>query len=208
VLLEDGTTVFPLFPLLRAVVEHGAWVCWLLDPGVGLKARAVRGALAELRSDQEMVGVVKRWVGANRPEFKTVRAKLEQTRDAIRRDFGNLDTERMKIGGEGLPRPTEVIEHFGQCDGNAREWQAIYNYPCGTATHPSQNPFEFVHVGATGTPELALTESFVERMVRVGLAVYMHSLVHAADYLGWSRAPMRKYQARIDSTLTPIQLSS
>jgi len=203
VLLEDATTVFPLFPLLRAALEHGAWVCWLVDPTVDWRQRAVRAALAELHSDEEIVGVAKRWAGATAPEYQSAKTRLNQTRAAIRRDFGDLDTDRSTVHGEAVASPSQVIEHFGRCEGNARQLRGTYNYLCGTATHPSQNAFEFVGVGEDGRTELTLSGDFVNRMARVGLAAFLHSLAHMADYLGWPREAMREYQVRVTSVLGP-----
>jgi hypothetical protein len=201
VLLGDATTVFPLFPLLRAVLEHGAWVCWLLDPNVDSPQRAVRAALAELRSDQEIVGVAKRWAGSTTTEYQNAKERLKRIRAAIRRDFGDLDAQNSAVHGERIASPTEVVEHFGTCEGDARQWRGTYEYLCGTATHPSQNAFEFVDFGEAGRTQLTLSADFVNRMARIGLAVFLHSLAHMADYMGWPRDALRTYQARVNGVL-------
>lgn len=200
VLIEDGTTVFPIFPLLRAVLEHAAWVCWLLDPDAGSRGRAVRAALAHLRSDQEIVGVAKRWGGSSTSAYRDAKSRLQLTRNSIVRDFGNLDTQTSTIDNETIASPTQVVEHFGACEGNARVWRGTYDYLCGTANHPSQNAFEFVERDG-GRAYLTLTNDFVNRMARIGLAAFLHSLAHLADYLGWPRDAMREYQRRVNDVL-------
>lgn len=203
VLVADATTVFPLFPLVRAVLEHGAWVCWLLDPNADSQERATRAALAQLRSDSEIAGVAKKWAGPTAHEYQLAKERLERTRAAIRRDFGDLDIATSSIHSQQIARPSEVIRHFGACEGDARQWEGTYDYLSGTATHPSQNAFEFVEVDDDGRTVLTLTEDFANRLVRVGIATYMHSLAHAADYLGWPRDAMRAYQRRVDDVLGP-----
>jgi hypothetical protein len=202
ILIDDGTTVFPIFPLLRAVIEHAAWVCWILDHNAETRARAIRAALAQLRSDQEIVGVAKRWAGTGNEVYTKAKRSLERTRDSLERDFGDLDIGTATIEGQKIASPTEVIEHFGACiGGNSREWLGTYAYLCGTATHPSENAFEFVEADADGRVHLVLTEDFTNRMVRVGISAFTHSLEHLAAYLGWPRDPLREYERRSEDVL-------
>jgi hypothetical protein len=201
ILLLDGTTVFPMFPLLRAAIEHAAWVCWIMDPKADSRQRARRAALAQLRSDQEIVGVAKRWAGSATAEYRAAKESLDRTRKSITRDFGDLDTQTQTIEGEKIASPTEVVDHFGDCVGDARQWRGTYDYLCGTATHPSQNAFEFVEVDPDGKPYLTLTNDFVNRMVRVGVVAHLHALSHFTAYLGWPRDAMRSYEDRIAKIL-------
>lgn len=203
VLLEDASTVFPVFPLLRAVLEHGASVCWILDPEVDSQERAVRAALAELRSHTEIVGVTKRWAGTTTDEYRRAMRQLEATRAALVRDFGEIDVEKSTIHGQKLARPTDVIRHFGSCEGDARQWVGTYDYLCGTATHPSLNAFEFVETDDDGSTHVTLTRSLTVRLARMGIAVFVHSLIHMADYLGWPRDATRRFTERVDEVLGP-----
>ncbi len=201
-LLRDRTTVFPVFPLLRAAIEHAAWVCWILDPRVGSRDRARRAALSLLRSDEEIVGVVKRWAGPGSAEYRSTKERLKATRDAVRREFGDLDPDKNTIEGHRNATPTEVVQHLGSCmDGDDREWRGTYDYLCGTATHPSQNAYEFFELDADGRPHLALTDDFVNRLARIGSAVFLHSLSHYVSYLGWRDSPLRAYQERVSTVL-------
>lgn len=200
VLLEDGTTVFPVFPLLRAVVEHAAWVCWLLDHRVGVRERAKRAALAQLRSEEEMVGVVKRWAGSSTEQYATPKDTLTRTRVSVARDFDTFDSQGPTIDGDKVAKPTDVIEHFGGCEGDARQWVGTYAYLSGTATHPSQNAFEFVAID-DGKSHVTLNADLINRMVRIGLAAFVHSLVHLASYVGWPRDELRAYEARANEVL-------
>lgn len=202
VLIDDGTTIFPIFPLLRAVIEHAAWVCWILDHNADTRPRAIRAALAQLRSDQEIVGVAKRWGGANSEPYAKAKRSLDTTRESLERDFGDLDIGDSTIEGHKVASPTDVIEHFGACSGgNSREWLGTYAYLCGTATHPSQNAFEFVEADADGSVHLVLSQDFTNRMVRVGISAFTHSLAHLAGYLGWPRDPLREYERRAEGVL-------
>lgn len=201
VLLQDGNTVFPMFPLLRAVIEHAAWVCWLLDPEADSRERARRAALAHLRSDQEILGVAKRWAGADTAEYRAAKKQLDDTRASIDRDFDHLDTQVPTVDGEKIATPTKVVEHLGAHLGDARQWRGTYEYLCGTANHPSQNAFEFVEAGESGKTYLALTGDFVNRMMRVAVVAFLHSLTHMTSYLGWPTEPIRAYQERVNTVL-------
>jgi hypothetical protein len=196
VLIDDGTTVFPIFPLLRAVIEHAAWVCWILDPKADTRQRAIRAALSQLRSDEEILGVAKRWAGSDTEEYPKAKQRLVDTRASLARDFEDLDIGTSTLEGHKVASPREVIEHFGACNGNPREWLGTYAYLCGTATHPSENAFEFVDADVDGKVHLVLSEDFVNRMVRVGISAFAHSLVHLASYLGWPRDALREYECR------------
>lgn len=200
VLLQDGSTVIPIFPLLRAVLEHSAWVCWLLDHKQDSMGRATRAALAHLRSDVEMVGVTTNWRSDNETR-RLAKERAKETRLSIVRDFGDLDPSKPSIHGATVPRPTEVIAHFGACEGNAGLWEGTYTYLCGTANHPSRNSFEFFEWEVDGRFRMFLTNDFTIRLIRMALTAFVHSLRHTVSYVGGDRASIDNYLSRLDVVL-------
>lgn len=51
-LVRNGETVFPLFPILRSIVEHGASVAWVLDAGVDARHAPASQRFAAKKSSQ------------------------------------------------------------------------------------------------------------------------------------------------------------
>lgn len=142
VLVRDGRGLVGLFPLLRATIEHSVAVVWLLEPAASTRARAARAALMTERAQVESAKAAKRLAGSAHEIYVTQARARDALRAQIKQEFG-VAIEGAALEGERLLTPTELAEHFGKHWGDPREWMGIYDYLCGTATHPSFNILEF-----------------------------------------------------------------
>ncbi len=111
-LVRDGATVFPVFPILRSILEHGAAVAWVLDTEVDIQARTARAALAELRSREEAVQAAALLAGKEGETYRAAKERLDQLRLDVRAEFGPFDQGGRELVGEWLPRPSDLINHF------------------------------------------------------------------------------------------------
>ena len=66
---------------------------------------------------------------------------------------------------------------------------------------PFADALEFVEVGADGKAHMTLTYDFVNRMARVAVVAFLHSLSHLTGYLGWTRDAMRSYEDKVTDVL-------
>jgi hypothetical protein len=55
-ILRSGTSLFSIFSIFRSVVEHSAYVVWVLDDQVDARTRAARAALVELDGQAHLLG--------------------------------------------------------------------------------------------------------------------------------------------------------
>lgn len=201
-LAESRVHVFPFFPLARSVIEHSGMTLWVLDNRVGPRARAVRAALAHLRSQEEMAKVASRWAGRDSAEKRHQKQGLQDLRDQIEEEFGSLDVgQGTTLDGQRLPRPTHVVEDFGEREGQPRAWVGIYDYLCATATHPGLSAFEFFDTEAERPPAM-MPLDFLARLARACLTAYVAALKALTGYAGWSVQPVNDLVADMETTLS------
>ena len=203
VLIAGGRSVFGIFPNLRSAIEHGAWITYLLDNQTGSEQRAIRAALAELESEQKLVGAIAHMNSKDDPNYKAAKANLDRVRDAIAEQFPGFDGGTRTINGQKVATPTEVMAFFGERFGDRRQWVGVYEYLCGMANHPSKNAFLLFDVRADGKTELTLSAGFLSRLVRAGLAAYLTALRCMRGYLEWAVEPIDEYQQRVLVLLGP-----
>lgn len=207
-LIDDGSTVFPIFPILRSVIEHSAWIAWVLDDQRDGRHRAARAALAVLRSQEELNKAASRMGGKGSATQQDAKARLKRLRVEVGDEFGSLVLEPLKLEGELLPSPTEVIESFGTRWGDAREWIGMYDYLCGTANHPSLNADEYFDLSDPSCPCARISDDFLNRLLRAGLVPYLKSLEYFCAYMGWSTRGLDAYIDRVNETLGVILRST
>jgi hypothetical protein len=68
-MIRDGTSGFPIFPILRSIIEHAAWIAWVLDNDSSSRQRAARAALAVLRSQEAVMKLAGRMGDKKPPEY-------------------------------------------------------------------------------------------------------------------------------------------
>jgi hypothetical protein len=203
VLVEGARSVFGIFPNIRSVIEHGAWITYLLDNQVGPDERARRAALAELQSQQKLVAAAAHMTDKDNLGYKALRANLDCLREAIAAQFPGFDASTGTIDGERVAAPTAVVKFFGGRFGDSRQWFGMYEYLCGTANHPSKNAFEFFEVQPDGKTELTLTVEFMNKLARAGLSPYLNALQCMRGYFDWASEPIAEYQRRVVAVLGP-----
>jgi hypothetical protein len=203
VLVEGGRSVFGIFPNLRSIIEHGAWVSYVLDNQVGSKQRAIRAALVELESEEKLVGALAHMHSKDDANYKAAKASLKRLREALAEHFDDFDSGTRTIGAQTIARPTDVVAFFGERYGSSRQWVGVYGYLCGMANHPSKSAFALFELREDGKTELTLSTDFLSRLVRAALAAYLVSLRCIRAYLGWAAEPIDDYQAQVLALLGP-----
>ena len=202
VLLYRRDTLFATFPILRSVIEHGAATTWVMDDKIDSRERAKRAALAALRSEEEMVKVSAKLGGRGTDTNKAAKAQFRALREAIKVEFGDLvESGGWSIDGVSLPKPTEMIEHFGGRWGDARQWSGMYDYFCATANHPSLSAFEYATLDGSGSSGFTASLDMVQRLVRAALVPYLKSMEYLCAYMGWDRSALDTYIDRINEVL-------
>lgn len=200
-LIHDGTTVFPIFPILRSVIEHSAWIAWVLDDQCDARKRAARASLAVLRSQEELHKAASRMGGKGTPTEQAAKGRLKQTRLDTGQEFGSLILDPLQLDGNPIPSPTDVIESFGTRWGDAREWMGMYDYLCGTANHPSLNADEYFDLSDPAHPIAHISDDLLNRLLRAGLVPYLKSLEYFCGYMGWPTTGLDAYIDRVNDTL-------
>jgi hypothetical protein len=201
VLLEGHSSVFGIFPNIRGVIEHGAWVTYLLDNQVAPMARARRAALATLESEEKVVAAAAHMTSKDDAAYVARKAGLDKLKETLAEEFPGFDAASRMIDGEAVAKPSEVIKFFGERFGDERQWFGMYEYLCGTANHPSENPFEFFGLRADGTVELGLSSSLLNRLVRAGISPFVSALRCMCGYLSWPSEPVIAYEQRATEVL-------
>jgi hypothetical protein len=201
IMIKDGQTVFSLFPVLRSVMEHSAWVTWVLDDEVTARRRAARASLAVLRNQEELQKAASRMGGKISPTRQDAKARYERMRADIGTEFGSLQLDPLQIDDEALPRPSKVIEAFGARWGDSREWCGMYDYLSGTANHPSLNANEYFDLADPAHPVARIQDDLLNRLLRAVLVPYLKSLEYFCSYMGWDATRLDGYIDRVNDTL-------
>lgn len=142
--------------------------------------------------------------GSGSETHKGIKIRLRQTRAAIAGEFGTLGTDNRELDGERLPRPSEVVEHFGRRWGDARQWTGIYDYLCATANHPSLNPLEYFAVVTPPSPSSSIPPDLLGRLTRAALVPFLKALEHYARYMGWSSDLVDHYIDEVNEVLGEV----
>jgi hypothetical protein len=202
-LIADGSTVFSMFPIVRSVIEHSAATVWVLDPDVSPRVRALRAALATVNSEEEACKASARLGGRGNEVHTASRRRLQDLRAAIQREFG---TEASGGGdvliAEGLPRPGEIVRHYGARWGDERQAEGVYDYLCATGNHPSLMGFEYVTVDETTGLTGFDASDMIERLARAALVPYMKALEHFVQYMGWGQSALDRFHTDVESVLS------
>jgi hypothetical protein len=203
-LLTDGTTVFSLFPLLRSVIEHGAFGAWVIDDLVSSRVRAARAAVMVLRGQEEKVKAAARMGAKTSGAYQDAKATLSTLREQVTREFTDVVVSPVSVDGVTIPRPSDVISGFGERWGDPQQWQGAYDWLCGTANHPSLNGDEFFDVTDPRRPFARISEDLLNRLVRAALVPYLKALEYFVAYMGWDATGIDTYIDRVNRTLGPV----
>jgi hypothetical protein len=204
VIVRSGESMFSLFPLFRSVIEHSAYVVWVLDNQVDTRTRAARAALAALASQDALTGAATLIGGPGSPTRIAHRASGKQQRRNVEAEFDVTLGDPYRIDGEVLPRFTEIIEHFGQRWGDPRHWTGLYGYLCGTANHPSFNAYEYFDLtDPTASPPM-LSIAALSRLLQPVMVSYLKALEAITSYMGLPEEPTNHFIDRVNNVLGPI----
>lgn len=207
--VHDGQALFSMFPLFRSVIEHSTTVTWILDPKCTIVERAARAALLMERSQLELSKAAKRMSAKDSDEIcVAAKTNLRKLRADIDREFKCSIASTREVSGQVLPGPTDIVAYFGERWGDGRQWMGIYDYLCGTATHPSFNITEFLTTDEerikAGLPyQLSITDDFLNRLLRAGLVPFVKSIEHFAAYAGWEHEPIDEYMDKMNEVIGP-----
>jgi hypothetical protein len=207
--VHNGEALFSIFPLIRSVIEHSTTIIWVLDPDCTTVERAARAALLMERSQSELTKAAKRMSAKDADEiYVAAKANLTKLRADIDGEFVCSIANMGVVAGQSFPRPTEIVEHFGNRWGDGRQWMGTYDYLCGTATHPSFNITEFLTTDEerikTGLPyQLSISDDFLNRLLRAGLVPFVKSIEHFSVYAGWNHGPIDEYMDKMNEVLGP-----
>ncbi len=200
VLLSDGTATFPVFPLLRSVIEHCAWIAWVLDQQATIRERAARAALSALRSKELAYEAACNMAG--KPTPNELKESLNRLRSEVANEFGTLSTSPLCIDDIQMPSPTSVIDFAGaQLLGTAKPWRGFYGYLCGTANHPSLNADEFFDLTNPSDPHAFIPNDLLHLLLRDCMVPYVNSLDNLCVYMGWGTSDIESYRQRLDIIL-------
>jgi hypothetical protein len=203
-MIEDGTTVFSLFPVLRSVIEHSAFAIWVLDDMASTRERSARAAVAVIRGQEEVVKAASRMGDKNSPTAVEAKAKLNELRQQATAEFGTLIVSPLSIDGTTVPRPSDIISMFGERWGSSRQWEGIYDWLCGTANHPSLNGDEFFDTSVPAKPFAYISSDLLNRLLRAALVPYLKALEYFVAYMGWESSGIDTYIDRVNATLGTV----
>jgi hypothetical protein len=201
------TSLFSIFPLFRSVIEHSAYVAWVLDDRADIKKKAARAALVELHGQEHLLGAATLLAGKGTPTRTSHRAYGKQLRNSVQAEFGVTLTEPYAIEGETLPMFVEVVESFGTRWGNPRAWAGIYGYFCGTGNHPSFNAYEYLELTAPTVSPPILSRGTFLRLLNPVMVAYLKALEMTAGFIGFPDQPVNEYIDRVNAVLGPTLIS-
>jgi len=207
-IIRSRGSLFSIFPLLRSVLEHSAYVIWALDNQAEMRTRAARAALVAVKSQEILTGAASRIAGKGSETNVAHRKAYRKLREDVATEF-ELDeiTDPYTIDGEPLPRITEIIEHFGERWGDARQWIGVYDYLCGTANHPSFNAYEYFDLEDPTAKLPALSVDGLRRLLSPAMVPYLKALEAGTAYMGLPEEPMNAYIDRVNAVLGPTLVS-
>lgn len=190
VVIESGASGYSIFPIMRAVIEHSAWICWILDESCSALQRIARANLAFLNTGAMRTQAASFLNGRKSSAFQSERAEYRRLRDEIRATFGAVTFDPISIDGETLPTPTEVVEHMGKVMSNERLWTGVYHYLCGMANHPSLSVMEMIGPSTSGNHAIQISAERMEQSVRATIGPYLQSLHYMCAYMGWQTSEL------------------
>ena len=190
-LCEAGEAVFPLAPLVRAVVEHSNRAMWLLDPEVSSRQRLARTWLEELEGGRQAKLTGSRlgglgshvWPNAYEEQKRVVRNLFNP--DEIQESKGSV----LVLAGQKRPTAQKALGRASEIAGNTKTFGAL-DY-LANASHPT--------VWAIGDLLVEQTDEHGQTTLCAGIddLSYLDRLVGAAvvslfnvgrvmqGYLGW-----------------------
>ena len=205
-IIASRRSLFSIFPLLRSVLEHSAYVVWALDNQVDARGRAARAALVAVKSQEVLAGAASRSAGKGSETYVAHRDAYRKLREDVRAEF-EIDeiSDPYTIDGEPFPRITDIIEHFGErWGGGARQWIGVYDYLCGTANHPSFNAYEYFDLTDPTAKLPELSVDGLRRLLAPAMVPYLKALEAGTAYMGLPEEPMNAYIDRVNAPLGPV----
>lgn len=190
IIVDSGIPGFAIYPIMRSVIEHSAWLCWILDEKCSALQRISRANLAYLNTVKQRINTASLIYGRDSEMKNSIRADYRTFRDEIQRTFANVTLDPMTIEGEALPTPTAVIDHIGAVMGNQAQWKGVYKFYCEMANHPSLNVAEIIKPGTSGYSAIQISPETLAQNVKATIGPYLWSLHYVCAYLGWPTEPL------------------
>ena len=200
VVIDSGRTGYSMFPIMRSIIEHSAWIAWILDNNCSGPERIVRANLAFLNTGAQRTQAAAYAYGKTHPIYVESRNEFRRLQRQLKDTFSEVDIDSVTIDRQSLPAPTEIIKHMGRAMGNERLWLGVYHYLCGMANHPSLSVVEIVTVGSSGNHFIEITDERMQQSVRSTIGPYLLSLHYMCAYMGWpNEALARMYDEVADN---------
>jgi hypothetical protein len=190
-IVGTGAPGFGTYPIMRSVIEHSAWICWILDENCTALQRIARANLSYLNTAKQRINTASLIYGRDSEMKKSARADYKAFRNEICNSFASVTlAPLMTIEGEALPTPTAVIDHIGSVMGNQAMWKGVYKFFCEMANHPTLNIAEVIGQGSPGFSAIQLSPENLAKNVAATIGPYLWSLHYICEYLGWPREPL------------------
>jgi hypothetical protein len=190
-IVGTGAPGFGTYPIMRSVIEHSAWICWILDEKCTALQRIARANLAYLNTAKQRINTATLIYGPESDMKKSARSDYQRFRDEIKKSFADVTLAPiMTIEKEVLPSPKEIINHVGTVLGNQRQWKGVYKFFCEMANHPTLNVAEIIQPGSEGYSVIRIPPITLAQNVSATIGPYLWSLHYICAYLGWPSGPL------------------
>lgn len=177
---------FAIYPVLRSVIEHSAWLCWMLDESATPYQRLCRANLAYLNTGKGRVATAALIYGAHSEMHDTASQDYEALLSDLRGSFVDINTGRnLCIDGERLPAATQIVRHMGELMGNSDRWNGVYKFLCQMANHPTLSVSEVLVLQDDLVLEIRISHDTLSQNLLSALNPYLWSLNYLCAYLGW-----------------------
>ena len=198
-IIDSRQSAYAIYPIMRSVIEHSAWICWILYETKTPIQRVARANLALLDTAKRRIETASLIYGTDSDQKATAQEDYVGIKNDIKKTFNNVTLEPMSIEGETFPAPMDIVAHLGKILGDERLWSGVYKQLCGMANHPSLNVLEILKVGASGKHEFNVSRERMVQNVRQTIGPYLRSLLYMCAYMGWETEKLdRMYDEVVD----------
>jgi hypothetical protein len=180
---------------MRSVIEHSAWICWILDNECTSRQRIARANLAFVGTALQRIKTASLIYGEGSDELAAARSDHQRLLPGVEAMFTSFTTRPLAFDGERLLRPTESIDRLGLIMGDNSLWKGVYSYLCSMANHPSLNVIELIGSGAPGSHAIRISQQALSQQIKATIGPYLRSLLYGCAYMGW---PTRDLDAMYD----------
>ena len=190
-LIEVDGPGFAIYPIMRAIIEHSAWLCWMLDENCSALERISRANLAFLNTAKGRVAAALLAYGSESELHGIAMDDYDKYLHEMNHTFTDVQVGRnMSIEGQRLPTATGVIAHMGSIMGNENRWKGVYKVLCQMANHPTLSVTEVISLDHGQTLSIRISPETLSQNVLATLNPYLWSLNYVCAYLGWPTKPL------------------